>query len=336
MTKMRAAVMTAVGGPDVLEIQRVALPWPKGAQDVLVRLQFAGLNPADTFFRAFGTYIESDGPKILGHDGAGVVEAVGPEVAGFAPGDRVCFCNGGVGGDYGTYAECAVVPAAQLVHVPAGVEMYVAAVFPLVAITAWEALVDRAAVKANEFVLIHGGAGGTGQMAVQLARIKGAEVAATVSTAEKAEIVTALGADLAILYRSEDFVAAALEWTEGNGVQVALDNVGPEVMSRTFSAMAPYGRVVTLMGTPADDADLNAYNRNLTIHNVMMLTPMWFGLKDRLSRQADIVRNMIPYLADGQITVRIEENLPLSRIAAAHERLEAGGMSGKIVVDVRT
>jgi len=158
----------------------------------------------------------------------------------------------------------------------------------------------------------------------------------TVSTAEKAEIATALGADLAILYRSEDFVAAAVKWTKGSGLQVAVDNVGPEVMARTFSAMAPYGRVITLMGTPADDADLNAYNRNLTIHNVMMLTPMWFGLRDHLKRQTEIVRNMISYLANGQIKVRIEENLPLSQVAAAHKRLEAGAMSGKIVLDVRS
>jgi NADPH2:quinone reductase len=336
MTTMRAAVMTAVGGPEVLELQQVALTWPRTGHDVLVRLQFAGLNPADTFFRALGTYIESDGPKVLGHDGAGVVEAVGPEVTGFASGDRVCFCNGGIGGEFGTYAEFSVVPEDQLVRVPDTVEMHVAAAFPLVAITAWEALMDRAALRADEFVLIHGGAGGTGQMAIQLARIKGAKIAATVSTAEKAEIVTALGADRAILYRSEDFVESALEWTNEEGVQVALDNVGPEVMARTFTAMAPYGRVVTLMGTPADDADLNAYNRNLTIHNVMMLTPMWLGLKDHLKRQADIVRNMIPCLANGQIKVRIQESLPLAQVSAAHKRLEAGGMNGKVVLDVRS
>ena len=184
-----------------------------------------------------------------------------------------------------------------------------AAAFPLVAITAWEALVDRATISTDEFVLIHGGAGGTGQMAIQLARIKGAKIAATVGTAEKAEIIMALGADLAILYRSEDFVKAALEWTEGVGLQVALDNVGPVVLARTFSAMGSYGRVIT---------------------------PMWFGLRDHLKRQADIVRNMISYLANGQIKVRIEESLPLSEVAAAHKRLEAGSMSGKIALDVRS
>lgn len=334
MTTMRAAVMTAIGGPEVLELQEVELPWPGSDHDVLVRLNAAGLNPADTFFRALGTYVDRGGPIVLGHDGAGMVDAVGSEVTSFEPGDRVCFCNGGIGGDFGTYAEFAVVPEDQLVRIPDGVEMHAAAAFPLVAITAWEALVERAALEANEFVLVHGGAGGTGQTAIQLARIKGAKIAATVSSDEKAEIVTALGAGLAILHRSEDFVEASLRWTDGEGLQVALDNVGPEVMAKTFTAMAPYGRVVTLMGTPADDADLNAYNRNLTIHNVMMLTPMWFGLKKHLRRQADIVREMIPYLANGEIEVRIEGTYPLSEASAAHEQLEAGGMSGKIVLQI--
>jgi NADPH2:quinone reductase len=171
-------------------------------------------------------------------------------------------------------------------------------------------------------------------MAVQLARIRGAKIAATVSSDEKAEITTALGADLAILYKSKDFVEAAVRWTNGRGLHVALDNVGSKVMVRTFSAMGPYGKVITLMGTPADDAGLNAYNRNLTIYNVMMLTPMWFGLRDHLKRQAKIVREMIRYLANGEIRVKIEECLPLSEVSTAHKRLEAGSMSGKIVLDI--
>lgn len=334
MTTMRAAVMTAIGEPEVLELRPVVLPWPKGERDVLVRLKAAGVNPADAFFRALGTYVQGEGPIVLGHDGAGVVEAVGTEVTELAPGDSVCFCNGGIGGDFGTYAEFAVVPDEQLVRIPEGVDWHSAAAFPLCAITAWEALVERAALASGERALIHGGAGGTGQMAIQLARIRGAKVATTVSGDGKAELVTALGADLAIPYRREDFVTAVLRWTDGEGAQVALDNVGPDVMARTFSAMAPYGRVVTLMGTPADDDALTAYNRNLTIHNVMMLTPMWLGLKTHLKRQADIVRRLIPQLASGEIEVRIEECFPLARASAAHARLEAGGMSGKIVLDI--
>ncbi len=334
MTTMRAAVMTAVGGPEVLRLQQVDLTWPRRGRDVLVRLKAAGVNPADAFFRALGPYVDGPGPIVLGHDGAGVVEAVGAGVTSFEPGDPVCFCNGGIGGEFGTYAEFAVVPEEQLVRIPEGVDWRAAAAFPLVAITAWEALMERAALKSGESVLIHAGAGGTGQMAIQLARLEGARIATTVSSAAKADLVTSIGAELAILYRREDFVAAALEWTDGVGVEVALDNVGPEVMAKTFRAMAPYGRVVTLMGTPADDAELSAYNRNLTIHNVMMLTPMWLALKDHLNRQAGIVRQTIPYLAGGEIKMRIEEVFPLSEASAAHARIEAGGMSGKIVLDI--
>ena len=336
MTTMRAAVMTAVGGPDVLQLRQVALAWPRRERDVLVRLKAAGVNPADAFFRALGPYVGGPGPIVLGHDGAGVVEAVGTAVTTFEPGDPVCFCNGGIGGEFGTYAEFAVVPDEQLVRIPDGVGWHAAAAFPLVAITAWEALVERAGLKSGESVLVHAGAGGTGQMAIQLARLRGARVATTVSSEAKAELVRAIGAELAILYPREDFVAAAQAWTGGVGVEVALDNVGPEVMVKTFSAMAPYGRVVTLMGTPSDDAELSAYNRNLTIHNVMMLTPMWFALRDHLKRQADDVRRMAPYLATGEIKMRIEEVFPLSEASAAHARLEAGAMSGKIVLDMET
>jgi NADPH2:quinone reductase len=334
MTLMRAVVMTATGGPEVLELQEVRIPWPRSANDVLVRLKFAGLNPADAYFRSQGTYVTGSRPIVLGHDGSGIVEALGSGVTELEIGERVCFCHGGIGAELGTYAEFAVVPAEQLVRIPDGVSWQDAAAIPLVTITAWEALVERARLEPGEFVLIHGGAGGTGQMAIQLARIRGGKVATTVSSGEKAEIVTALGAERAIHYRAEDFVAAALTWTEGKGLHVALDNVGADVMVRTFAAMAPYGRVVTLMGMPADDADLDAYNRNLTIHNVMMLTPQWFGLGDHLRRQADIVRMMIPYLASGEIQVRIEECFALSDVAAAHQRLEAGGLSGKIVLQV--
>ena len=334
MQTMRAMVMTGTGGPEMLAERAVPLDWPRGPRDVLVRLEAAGLNPADTFFRALGTYVEGEGPVVLGHDGAGTVEAVGAEVDGLLPGARVCFCHGGIGGEPGTYAEFAVVPADLLVVVPDTVETATAAAFPLVAITAWEALAERAGLAAGERVLIHGGAGGTGQMAIQVARLLGARIAATVSDAEKAGIVEALGAERAILYREENFAEAALAWTAGAGLDVALDNVGAEAMARTYAAMAPYGRVVTLMGTAGDDPDLTAYNRNLTIHNVMMLTPMWFGLAERLRAQAGIVRALMPRLAAGEIGVRIAGRYPLSAVAEAHRRLEAGGMAGKLVLDI--
>jgi NADPH:quinone reductase len=334
MTSMKAIVATALGGPDVLERRDVPLHWPRGQKDVLVRLKAAGLNPADGFFRQLGGYVHGDAPLVLGHDGAGVVEEVGAGVTGVKRGDRVCFCNGGIGGDYGTYAEFAVIPEPQLVAVPAGVEITEAAALPLVAITLLESLRERTDLQPGEHALIHAGAGGTGHLGIQIARLLGARVATTVSGEPKARLAAELGAERTILYRTEDFVEAARAWTDGRGLDVALDNVGAETLQKTFRAMAPYGRVATLMGTPGDDADTTAYNMNLTIHNVMMLTPMWLGLDDRLRRQAELVREGIGWLAEKRLRVVIDRVFPLSEAAEAHRHLESGKVVGKIVLAI--
>jgi NADPH:quinone reductase len=332
--KMKAIVATGKGGTEVLELRDVPLPWPAGPGDVLVRLRAAALNPADVFFRQLGGYLERPGPFILGHDGAGTIEAVGAEVAGLTPGDRVCFCYGGIGATYGTYAEYAVVPTAVLAVLPSEVDFVVAAALPLVFITLAESLYDRGDVKTGEFVLIHAGAGGTGHIGVQLARLRGARVATTVSSARKAALAKDLGAELAISYRDQDFVAAAMDWTGARGVDVAFDNVGPEVMQKTFKVMAPYGRVVTLTGTSGDTAESDAYNANLTIHNVMMLTPMWRGLPERLRAQAQHVRQGLALLAEGKLRVVVDRVFPLHEAAAAHDYLESGQAVGKIVLSI--
>jgi NADPH2:quinone reductase len=332
--KTKAIVCNGTGGPEVLEQAEVALPWPGGPGDVLVRLKAAALNPADGFFRALGPYVTSDAPLVLGHDGAGVVEEVGAGARRFKPGDRVCFCNGGIGGHPGTYSEFAVVPESQLVAIPKRVDFHNAAALPLVTITCWEALYERADLQPGEHVLIHAGAGGTGHMAIQLAALCGAKVAATVSSDEKADFVTGLGADRPILYRDRDFVADAMEWTGGRGLDVALDNIGAEGMRDTFRAMAPYGRIATLMGTPADDADETAYVQNLTIHNVMMLTPMILGLQDRLDAQSRIVDHGMALLAKGNLKIHIADRFDFADISAGHTKLDAGGTMGKIVLHI--
>lgn len=331
---MRAMVATSLGGPEGLQRQSVPLGWPAGASSLLVRLRAASVNPADTWFRSLGPYVRSDAPLVLGHDGAGVVEAVGSNVTGFSAGDRVCFCYGGIGATPGTYAEFAVVPEAVAASIPPSIDDRHAAALPLVAITAWEAMYDRAQVKPDEHVLIHAGAGGTGHIAIQLARLAGAKVATTVSTPEKAAFVGRLGAQHVIDYRDEDFVAAALAWTRERGLDVALDNVGADVMQRTYRAMTPYGRVVTLMGVAGDDAETTAYSRNLTLHNLMMLTPMWLGLEDRLAAQGAILRQALSLLAAGRLEVHISETFALSEVASAHIRMEGGRMTGKIVLDI--
>ena len=332
--KMNAVVMSTTGGPEVLEKRKVDLPWPASGSDVLVRMTAAALNPADAYFRGFGPYLDTGGPCILGHDGAGIVEAIGDGVSTVRPGQRVCFCNGGIGGSFGTYAEYAVVPESQLASIPDAVDDASAAALPLVLITGWESLYQRACLQAGESVLIHAGAGGTGHIAVQLAALRGARVATTVSTGAKAELVTRLGAERAIAYRDEDFVEVVREWTDGHGVEVAMENLGPEVFRQTIAVVSPYGRLVTLMGMPGDDADETAYVNNLTIHNVMMLTPMILGLQQRLDEQAAIVRQGLQLLAEGKLHVEIDSRFEPGDMVAAHRRLDLGKASGKIVIDM--
>lgn len=330
--KIKAIVATEKGNADVLKLSGVELAWPRGPEDVLVELRAAALNPADVFFRELGGYLSGPDPFVLGHDGMGIVKEVGSAVTSVKPGDRVCFCNGGIGGTMGTYAEAAVVPEWQLARVPDAVDDATAAALPLVAITCWESLYDRAAVQAGEHVLIHGGAGGTGHVAVQLAALRGARVAATVSSPEKARIVQDLGAVLPINYRDTDFAEEALGWS--GGLHVAFDNAGPEVMQKTYRAMAPYGRVVTLMGIAPDDAYLNAYNLNLTLHNVMMLTPMWKGLTARLKEQAAIVAKALQLVAEGKLKIMLSESFSLADAAKAHRFLESGKAVGKVTLRI--
>jgi NADPH2:quinone reductase len=332
--KMKAIVLVAPGGPEALQARRVDMPWPAADDDVLVRLKVAALNPADAYFRSFGPYVDQGGPCVLGHDAAGSVEQVGKGVTRVRPGQRVCFCNGGIGGHFGTYAEFAVVPETQLSLIPDSVDDTAAAALPLVFITAWESLQERAGVKAGDFVLIHAGAGGTGHVGVQLAVELGGRVATTVSSDEKIALVQKLGAERAIAYRGEDFVEVAREWSAEHGIDVALDNLGPQIFQKTIAAMAPYGNLVTLMGMPADDTEDTAYVNNLTIHNVMMLTPMLLGLQQRLDHQATIVARGLQLLEQGKLQLHIDSRYDFDDIAAAHERLDAGNTTGKIVIDV--
>ena len=332
MFQTNAMMMRATGGPEVLEYRPLALDWDPEGDQVLVRLAVAAVNPADTFFRAIGPYIGTPEGCVLGHDGAGVVEAVGRKVKGLGLGDRVCFCYGGVGGTPGTYAEHAVIPAALAVKVPDAVSLEDAAAIPLVFITGWEAMVERAKVGVGDRVLIHGGAGGTGQMATQIACANGARVVTTVSSPQKAALSRRAGAERTIDYRSEDFVAAVMAWSEGQGVRAVLDNIGGDGFLQSLKTIEPYGHIVTLMGAPGDLEDGTAYNGNLTIHNVMMLTPMWKGLQGHLLRQANILRRAMEWLESGKVFVHIQARFPLQQAAAAHELLENERGSGKVIL----
>ena len=190
---MRAVLMTAVGGPEVLEPTELAEPEIDGEHDVRVRLLAAGVNPVDCKLRARGT-IGGSLPAVLGWDGAGVVESVGPAVSRVRAGDEVYFCDGGFGPTPGTYLELKVIDERYLAPKPKRLSFVEAAAEPLVTITAWEALRERGRVGKDQFVLVQAGAGGVGHMSLQIARIAGARVATTVSQGAKTELASSLGA----------------------------------------------------------------------------------------------------------------------------------------------
>jgi len=329
---MQAIQVREPGGPTALEPHEREIPAIDSANGLLVRLRAAGVNPIDTKLRSRGVLIPDGLPAVLGCDGAGVVEAVGDAVTRFKPGDEVWFCHGGLGGPVGNYADYIVVDAEIAQPKPRGVTFEVAAAGPLVLITAWEALFDRARLQAGQTVLIHAGAGGVGHVAVQLARLAGARVCTTVSTPEKADFVHALGAECAINYREEDLVEAVMGWTEGRGVDVALDTVGPDVFRRSIPAMAHYGDLVTILD-PGPDLDLKeARNRNLRFSLELMLTPMLRHLPEARARQGEILHRCAEHIEAGALRIHVSETFPLAAAAAAHRAIEAGHTQGKLVL----
>jgi len=331
---MKAMLMREPGGPDVLAETELPVPEIEHPTEVLVRLRAAGVNPVDTKIRTKGVLLPETLTAVLGCDGAGIVEAVGDQVSRFEPGDAVWFCHGGLGGPHGNYAEYIVVDESIAQPKPASLDFVHAAAAPLVLITAWEALYDRARLHEDQFVLIHGGAGGVGHVAIQLARLAGARVASTISSPEKAEYVHALGAECAVNYRTEDLVEAIADWTEGHGLDVALDTVGPEVFRQTIPAMAVYGDLVTILD-PGSDFDVKeARNRNLRISLELMLTPQLLGLKDALAHQGSILRRCAELFDQDKLRVDVAETFPLAQAADAHRRLEAGGAKGKLVLTI--
>src|SRR3989344_1198028 len=210
---MKAIAMTASGGPEVLELQD--LPEPRLARDtdMLVRVKAAGVNPVDTKMRAKPAAYPAPLPPVLGCDGAGVVQAVGPAVTGFKPGDEVYYSQAPHHDRLGSYAQNALVDHRLAARKPKRMSFTDAAAVPLVLITAWEALHDRAGIKQWHKVLVHAGAGGVGHVAIQLARPAGAEVCTTVGSADKAEFARSFGANHVINYKENDFVEDVLDWT---------------------------------------------------------------------------------------------------------------------------
>jgi NADPH2:quinone reductase len=333
---MKAVLMTEAGKPEVLQVQDVSDLKIENDTEILVRLHAAGVNPIDTKLRQRGTFYPDDMPAILGCDGAGVVEGVGSGVQRFKVGDEVYFCAGGLGKSRtGNYAQLTVVEEQFVARKPTSLSFAEAAAAPLVLITAWEALYDRGRLEAGQRVLIHGGAGGVGHVAIQLAKLKGAEVCTTVSSSEKARFVRQLGADHPIFYKDTDFATAALDWTQGEGVDLAFDTVGGATFYDTFPAIRVYGDMVTIL--EPDPADINwkiARLRNIRTSLELMLTPMLEGLTDAQRHQAEILEQCADWIDQGKLQIHLSQTFPLEDAASAHQALASGSTTGKIALTI--
>jgi NADPH2:quinone reductase len=326
--------MPSIGGPEVLTQQQMPEPEFQTPTQLKVQLKAAGVNPVDTKLRSRGVFLPDGLPAVLGCDGTGVVVEVGRAVQRFQVGDAVWFCSGGLGGPLGNYAEVTLVEEAACCLKPVAVGFEAAAAGPLVLITAWEALFDRARLKQGQTVLIHAGAGGVGHVAIQLAKSVGASVMTTVSTRQKAEFVKRLGADEVIIYPEVDFVAAVHKLTQGRGVDVVLDTVGPAVFQQSIPAVAHYGDLVTLLDPGAGVDWREARNRNLRIAFTLMLTPMLRDLPQARAHHGEILTQCGKLIESGRLQIEVAATLPLAQVAVAHRMLEAGHTQGKLVLRI--
>jgi len=315
---MRAMVIETFGGPEVFSEQEIDRPQP-GARELLVRVVASGTNPVEAKMRADGRARGVTLPAVLGADASGVVEETGPGCRDFSVGDEVYYTPEVASPHPGTYAEYHVIDETIVARKPASLSHIEAAVVPLAGGTAWQVLVDRLQIAPAETVLIHGGAGGVGSFAVQIAKAAGTRVLATAS-AENQDLLKELGTDLAIDYTSNDPIEVALDVTNGNGVDVVLDTVGGDIVERSLVATRKFGRLGTILGPKGDLTAL--YQRNLTLHAVMM---------KRNRRQLVQLRELIER---GQLRPIIDQVLPLAQVAKAHTRLDSGHGRGKMVLSV--
>ncbi|MFE9635404.1 NADP-dependent oxidoreductase [Streptomyces sp. NPDC006463] len=306
---MRAVVVSEWGGPEVLTETEIERPEP-GLNEILVRVHAAGVNPVDWKTRATGGLIAWGEVPIVGWDVSGTVEAVGPGVTLYAPGDEV-YGMPSFPRQAGGYAEYVVGPARHFARKPASLDHAEAAALPLAALTAWQALVDTAGVSSGQRVLIHAAAGGVGHFAVQIAKALGAYVIGTASEA-KHGLLRELGADELIDYRSADFAEAVSD------LDVVIDSIGGDNGKHSLKVLKPGGHLVTLPSPDDVPADATGVHTGWTL-----VEPDYRGLVQ-----------IAALVEEGKLRPVIDTVLPLSEAAKAHEIGERGRTTGKIVLTV--
>ena len=318
---MKAMILKSFGGPDSFELSDVAKPVPQAGQ-VLVRVHATSINPLDYQVRR-GDYPDLVPlPAITGHDVSGVVEAVGPGVSAFAPGDEVWYTPQIFEGQ-GSYAEYHVAAESIIARKPSSLSHLEAASLSLVGGTVWEALTVRAVLRVGESILIHGGAGGVGHVAIQVAKAMGARVFTTVRE-DNAEFARSLGADVVIDYTQEDYVEAIMRETAGHGVDVVFDTIGGDTLARSPDVLAQLGRVVSIVDIAQPQNLVQAWGKNASYHFVF--TRQNRGKLDELTALVE----------RGQLRPHVGAVYSLADIPLAHARLESAnnGLIGKIAIAV--
>ena len=323
---MRAVVITSPGDPDVLKLTEVPDPVP-GPGEVLVEVAAAGVNRADVLQR-MGFYPPPPGaPPYPGLECSGRISALGPGVTVWQPGDEVCALLGG-----GGYAEQVAVPQGQLLPVPDGVSLVDAAGLPETACTVYATVFQQARLTPGETILVHGGAGGIGTMAIQLAKSFGARVICTAGTSAKLERCTELGADLAVSYVRDDFVSAVDVFTGGRGADVILDIVGGPYLARNVAALATGGRllVVSTQGGSSAELDLQMLMRKRA--SILASTLRARPPAEKAVIVAGVREQVWPLISAGRVRPVTDRVLPMADAADAHRVLEQGTHVGKILL----
>lgn len=328
---MKAIGVNEFGGPETLHLLEVDRPEP-GPGEVLVKVAYAGINYLDIYMRAGiyrrSTTYETPLPMVLGMEGAGVVESCGPEVAGIAPGEAVAWCL-----SRGAYAEYAVVPAWRLVRIPSGVPPAVATALMLQGMTAHYLTHSAFPLEDVHTCLVHAAAGGVGQLLVQLAKLRGARVIATVGSREKAELATERGADFCILYREDDFLPIVRELTDGKGVDVAYDSVGRDTIARSIRCLRRRGTCI-MYGTSSGVVDCIAPLELAEAGSIFFTRP---HLADYTATAEEIAwrgDDLFQAAAGGRIVVSIDREFPLAEARRAHETIEGRRTRGKLLLRV--
>ena len=323
---MRAVVITQPGGPEVLRLEEVPDPVP-GPGEVLVAVAAAGLNRADVLQRQ-GHYPPPPGsPPYPGMECSGRIIGLGPEVAGWQVGDEVCALLGG-----GAYAEKVAVPQGQLLPVPDGVSLVDAAALPEATCTIQGTVYQMAHLAPGETFLVHGGAGGVGTFAIQIANAEGCTVACTAGSPEKLARCRELGADLAISYRDEDFTAAVLEFTGWHGADVILDIMGAPYLARNLDALATWGRLVGIATRGGSRAEVDLGLLMLKRATIVAATLRTRTVAEKAEVVAATREHIWPLISAGKVIPVIHAVLPMSEAAEAHRMLDDGSHVGKILL----